>query len=195
MLLRYSFPNFLPSQDVTKITRDLNCKYMEVPRMVTPHPFPPSSLGWPRPRILHAEKWRSREGHRGLPFLIPFSQPCLYHPRYQARASKDRKKDAFDDTCDFPSRQASPPPRYWPNSKTVGPSEGKWILARDRNRIKRNPADRNDFALRPNRGPARKSTVFSFVQPSSPFRRFTPSLGFRSIQRLIYRAKRPDTRC
>lgn len=81
----------------------------------------------------------------------------------------------------------------------IGPirkrSEGKWILARDRNRIKRNPADRNDFALRPNRGPARKSTVFSFVQPSSPFRRFTPSLGFRSIQRLIYRAKRPDTRC
>lgn len=79
--------------------------------------------------------------------------------------------------------------------RSVGPSEGKWILARDRNRIKYNPADRNDFALRPNRGPARKSTVFSFVQPSSPFRRFTPSLGFRSIQRLIYRAKRPDTRC
>lgn len=143
MLLQYSFPNFLASQDVTKITRDLNCKYMEAPRMVTPPP-PSSRLTSAKnpPRGKMAVE-KDVEG----PFSSPPTPPISF---MLSRQGIGDVKRAFDDTCASLLAPSSPILAQFEN----GPSEGKWILARDRNRIKRNPADRNDFALRPNRGPA-----------------------------------------
>lgn len=70
-------------------------------------------------------------------------------------------------TLELPLPPSRPLPDIGPIRKRSNrPSEGKWILVRDRNRIKRNPADRNDFALRPNPRPGWKSTVFSFMPPS-----------------------------
>lgn len=118
MLLRYSFPNFLASQDVTKITRDLNCKYMEVPRMATPRPHP----GWPRPRILRAEKWRSR---RTGPLLIPTTLPIS---SMLSRQGIEGKK-GFRWHLSFPSRQVAPSPilAQFENGQTVPrKGNGSW---------------------------------------------------------------------
>lgn len=121
MLLRYSFPNFLAGQDVTKITRDLNCKYMEVPSKLTP------SL--PNLADLGQESSARKNGGRKD---IDEGPPRQYHLAIEG------VKRAFDDTCDSPLPNIGP-------IRSKPASEGKWILARARNRIKRNPADRNDF--------------------------------------------------
>lgn len=122
MLLRYSFPNFLAGQDVTKITRDLNCKYMEVPSKLTPS-WLTSAKNPPRGKMAV-----ERTSTRG-PSPPPISS------RYRGREKGFRRRHL-----------CSPLPNIGPIRKRSNPpSEGKWILARARNRIKRNPADRNDF--------------------------------------------------
>lgn len=120
MLLQYSFPNFLASQDVTKITRDLNCKYMEAPRMVTPPP-PSSRLTSAKnpPRGKMAVE-KDVEG----PFSSPPTPPISF---MLSRQSIGDVKRAFDDTCASLLAKSPLPPRYWPNSKTVPrKGNGSW---------------------------------------------------------------------
>lgn len=118
MLLRYSFPNFLASQDVTKITRDLNCKYMEVPRR---HPaLIPADLG----QESSARKNGGREGH-GRPLLIPTTLPIS---SMLSRQGIEGKK-GFRWHLSFPSRQVAPSPilAQFENGQTVPrKGNGSW---------------------------------------------------------------------
>lgn len=104
-------------------------------------------------------------------------------------------KRAFDDTSGYlPRHFAKLVHRYWPNSKTARPSEGKWILARGCARIESDLIQLTTTISpfsdhRQNRNP-RNLRCFSFM---TWLVRFTPKLRFSVNTTVIYRAKSSDT--